>query len=54
MMNAGMIIVGPVNDFLGTTGVAALDPVSDASLNKAGVLGERAATIARQFKNGKK
>jgi NAD(P)H dehydrogenase (quinone) len=54
MMNAGMIIVGPVEDFLGTIGVAALGPVSDASLKKASVLGERAATIARQLKNGKK
>jgi NAD(P)H dehydrogenase (quinone) len=54
MMNAGMIIVGPQEGFLGTAGVAAMDPVDDASLKKANSLGERAATIARQFKYGMK
>jgi NAD(P)H dehydrogenase (quinone) len=53
MMNAGMIIVGPVEGFLGTVGVAALDPVSEDALKRASALGERAANIAQQLKNGK-
>jgi NAD(P)H dehydrogenase (quinone) len=54
MMNAGMIIVGPVEGFLGTVGVAAMDPVNETALKKAGSLGERVANIAQQLKNGKK
>jgi len=54
MMNAGMIIVGPLEGSFGTVGVAALDPVNEAALKEASALGERAANIARQLKNGKK
>ena len=53
MMNAGMIIVGPLEGSFGTAGVAALDPVNEAALKEASALGERAANIARQLKNGK-
>ena len=54
MMNAGMIIVGPLEGSFGTVGIAALDPVNEAALKEASALGERAANIARQLKNGKK
>lgn len=50
MMNAGMIIVGPVEGVFGLTGVSALDPVSEDALKKARALGERVATMARQLK----
>jgi NAD(P)H dehydrogenase (quinone) len=54
MMNAGMIIVGPVEGFLGTVGVAALDPVNETALKKASALGERIAIVTQMLKNGKK
>jgi len=54
MMNAGMIIVGPLEgSSFGTVGVAALDPVNEAALKAASALGERAAIIAQQLKKGK-
>jgi len=52
MMNAGMIIVGPLEgSSLGNIGVAALAPVSDKALKAANDLGERAAIIAQQLKS---
>jgi NAD(P)H dehydrogenase (quinone) len=54
MMNAGMIIVGPLEgSSFGTVGVAALDPVNEDALKAASDLGERAANIAMQLKKGK-
>jgi NAD(P)H dehydrogenase (quinone) len=50
MMNAGMIIAGPVEGMLGGTGVTALSPVSENALKEASSLGERAANIALKFK----
>lgn len=54
MMNAGMIIIGPLDgSSFGTVGVAALDPVNEAALKAANALGERAATVAQQLKKCK-
>ena len=54
MMNAGMIIVGPLEgSSFGTVGVAAKAPVNDEALKAANALGERAATVAQQLKKGK-
>jgi NAD(P)H dehydrogenase (quinone) len=53
MMNAGMIIVGPLEgSSFGTAGVTALDPVNENALNEASAFGERAARIAQQLKAG--
>jgi NAD(P)H dehydrogenase (quinone) len=56
MMNAGMIIAGPiVEGTMGTAGVAALDPVNETALKECQALGEHVASIARRVKsNGAK
>jgi NAD(P)H dehydrogenase (quinone) len=54
MMNAGMIMVGPLEgSSLGAAGVAAQAPLSEAAIKAAGTLGERAATFAQQLKRNK-
>jgi NAD(P)H dehydrogenase (quinone) len=54
MMNAGMIIVGPLEgSSFGTVGVAVKAPVNDEALKAANALGERAAMVAQQLKKGK-
>lgn len=54
MMNAGMIIVGPLEgSSFGTVGVAALAPVNESAIKAANALGERAATVAQLLKKGK-
>jgi hypothetical protein len=45
MMNAGMIIVGPLEGTFGTVGVTALDLENEAALNQASALGERTANV---------
>jgi NAD(P)H dehydrogenase (quinone) len=50
MMNAGMIIVGPVEGQYGMVGASALDPVGESGLKEARTLGERAARIALKIK----
>jgi multimeric flavodoxin WrbA len=48
MMNAGMIIVGPLEgSSIGAVGVAALAPVNDSAIKAANALGERAAVVAQ-------
>jgi NAD(P)H dehydrogenase (quinone) len=50
LMNAGMIIVGPLEGPFGLPGATALDPVSDAALKQAGALGERIAGVASRLR----
>jgi NAD(P)H dehydrogenase (quinone) len=52
MLNAGMIVVGPLEPPFGTAGVAALDPVNEAALKRARALGEHVAGVARRLKIG--
>ncbi len=52
MMNAGMIIVGPLEGPFGLAGVTSLNPVSDKALQASRALGERAAGVARKLKAG--
>jgi len=52
MMNAGMIIVGPLEESYGLPGVSALDPVTEKALKEARALGERAANLARRVRTG--
>jgi NAD(P)H dehydrogenase (quinone) len=52
MMNAGMVIVGPVHDRYGMAGVSAREPVNEAALKEARSLGERVAGMARRLKTG--
>jgi NAD(P)H dehydrogenase (quinone) len=50
MMNAGMILVGPLEAGFGLPGVSALDPVNDKALKESRALGDRVATVARRVK----
>ncbi len=52
MMNAGMIIVGPLEGPFGLAGVSSLNPVSEKALQESRALGERAARVARELKSG--
>ena len=52
MMNAGMVIVGPVHDRYGMAGVSAREPVDEAALEYARSLGGRVAAMARRLKIG--
>ncbi len=51
MMNAGMILVGPLEGPFGLAGASALDPVDEKALKEARSLGEHAASVAQRFKN---
>ena len=51
MMNAGMIIVGPLEGPFGLPGASALDPVDKKGLDEARSLGEHIAKVAQRFKN---
>jgi len=51
MMNAGMILVGPLEGPFGLAGASALDPVDEKGLEEARSLGEHAASVAQRFRN---
>jgi NAD(P)H dehydrogenase (quinone) len=53
MLNAGMVVAGPVQKGYGNAGVAALDPVTESALEECRGLGERAARIALRLKPAK-
>jgi NAD(P)H dehydrogenase (quinone) len=50
LLNAGMIIAGPLEGPFGTAGVTALDPVNETALKEASALGERVANVALRLK----
>lgn len=50
LLNAGMIIAGPLNGPFGMVGVTALDPVNETALKEAMALGERVANVASLLK----
>jgi len=50
LLNAGMIIAGPLQGPFGMAGVTALDPVNESVLKEASALGERVANVALRFK----
>ncbi len=50
MMNSGMILVGPLEDGFGQSGVSALDPVNDKALKECRDLGQRIASVAQRLK----
>jgi len=50
MLNAGMIIAGPIAGPFGMAGATALDPVNDSGLKEARNLGEHVANVAARFK----
>lgn len=50
LLNAGMIIAGPLEGPFGMAGVTALDPVNETALKEARSLGERVANVALRFK----
>ena len=50
LLNAGMIIAGPLEGPFGRAGVAALAPVNETALKEASALGERVANIAFRLK----
>ncbi len=50
LLNAGMIIAGPVEGPFGLAGATALDPVNETALKEARALGERVANIALRLK----
>jgi multimeric flavodoxin WrbA len=50
LLNAGMIIAGPIEGPLGMAGVTALDPVNETALKEAMALGERVANVALRWK----
>jgi NAD(P)H dehydrogenase (quinone) len=52
MMNAGMVVAGPLFEGWGMVGVSALDPVNDAALKECRALGEHVAEVARRLKSG--
>ena len=52
MMNAGMVVAGPLSEGMGMAGVSALDPVSDTALKECRALGEHVANVARRLKAG--
>ena len=52
MMNAGMIVAGPLQSSYGETGASAVDPVNEAALKEACALGEHVANVARRLKGG--
>jgi NAD(P)H dehydrogenase (quinone) len=54
MMNAGMVVAGPLSEGWGTVGVSALDPVSDVALKECQALGEHVANVARRIKSGER
>ena len=54
MMNAGMIVAGPLIEGMGGVGVSALDPVNDVALKECRALGEHVANVARRVKTGEK
>jgi NAD(P)H dehydrogenase (quinone) len=52
MMNAGMVVAGPLAEGMGMVGISALDPVSDAALKECRDLGEHVANVAWRLKSG--
>ena len=50
LLNAGMIIAGPLQGPFGMAGVTALDPVNEAALKEASALGERVANVALRLR----
>ncbi len=50
MMNAGMIVAGPLESSFGVAGASAVDPVNEAALKEARALGEHVADVARRLK----
>ncbi|MCX6225547.1 MAG: NAD(P)H-dependent oxidoreductase [Bacteroidia bacterium] len=50
LLNAGMIITGPIEGPFGLAGATALDPVNEAGLKEAMALGERVASVALKLK----
>lgn len=50
LLNAGMIIAGPLEGPFGMAGVTALDPVNETALKEAIALGERVANVALRLK----
>jgi len=50
MLNAGMVIAGPVHDRYGMAGVSAHERINDAALREARSLGERVAKMAQRIK----
>jgi NAD(P)H dehydrogenase (quinone) len=50
MLNAGMIITGPIAGPFGMAGATTLDPVSDSGLKEARALGEHVANVASRLR----
>lgn len=50
LLNAGMIIAGPLEGPFGMAGATALDPVNDSGLKEARALGEHVANVASRLK----
>jgi NAD(P)H dehydrogenase (quinone) len=50
LLNAGMIIAGPLEKPFGTAGATAPDPVDDSGLKEATALGEHVAFVASRLK----